>query len=405
MKYLELLRVALQSLGQNKARSALTMLGVIIGVAAVISVVAIGQGAQHNVQESIKGLGSNILIVFPGSSSRGGFAGGAGSLNRLRAEHAEVIRNQATGISAVSPVINAPAQVIYGNNNWATIVAGVEIDYMYIREWEIAKGTFFTPQESRSAAKVCVLGKTVAEELFPNEDPVDKTIRLRNMPFKVAGVLAPKGQTSQGHDQDDVILAPFGTVQKRVRNVDYVHSILLSAKSESEIPFAQQEVAGVLRAAMRIGGADEDPFTVRTQTEISEAATSASETFTSLLYSVAAVSLLVGGIGIMNIMLVSVTERTREIGIRRAIGAQRTDILRQFLIEALFLSVSGGLIGIGLGIGASHLISSLQEWPTLIAPEAIGLALSVSGAIGIFFGYYPARKASLLDPIDALRYE
>ncbi len=405
MKYFELFSVALQSMLVNKARSLLTMLGIIIGVGSVIAVVAIGQGAQHNVAEQISSLGTNVLIIFPGSSHRGGASRGAGSFNRMTEADVKTIAERATSVQAVTPLSRTGGQVIYGNNNWSTSIYGVYTDYMYIRDWSIAEGTMFSEQHNRSGAKVCVIGKTVADELFPGIDPVDKIIRIRKMPFKVLGVLKERGQSLSGSDQDDIILAPFTTVQRKMSGSQYVNTILVSARSEAEIEVAKAEISEILRVRMRVGPTDSDPFTVRTQTDIAEAAKATSNVFTSLLYSVAAVSLLVGGIGIMNIMLVSVTERTREIGIRRAIGARQRDILLQFLIEACILSAAGGSVGIGVGIGGANVISSLQGWPTLIAPEAVVLALAVSIVVGVFFGFYPAQKASRLDPIEALRHE
>ncbi len=405
MKILELLYVALQSLTLNKIRSGLTMLGVIIGVAAVIAVVAIGKGAQQNIQAQISSLGSNVIIVMPGISMRGGVSGAAGSAGRMKEEFVQIIKERAKSVKAITPMVFSGGQVVYGSNNWSTSVQGVYPDYMEIRDWTISKGTFFGEQENRSGAKVCVIGNTIATNLFPNEDPIDQTIRIRNLPFKVIGVLKAKGQNAMGNDQDDIILAPFSTVQRKLRGIDFIHSILASAVSEKDIPVAQAEITDILYQLMPSAASLADPFTVRTQTEIAETANATSDTFTSLLFSIALVSLLVGGIGIMNIMLVSVTERTREIGIRRSIGARQSDIRIQFLIEAVFLSMLGGIIGIGTGVGAASIISRLQEWPTMVSADSIILALGVSATIGIFFGYYPANKAANLDVIEALRYE
>ncbi len=405
MKFIEIIRVALTSLMRNKTRSLLTMLGIIIGVGAVIAVVAIGEGAQYNVQRQISSLGTNILIIFPGSTSRGGFSGGAGSFNRMTEEDVKAIRERCPSVMAVSANARIGAQIIYANSNWATSVQGVYPEFLVIRDWALSSGTFFTEQDNRSGAKVCVIGKTVATNLFPNEDPIDKIVRIRKMPFKILGVLKEKGQNAMGQDQDDIVLAPFSTVQKKIQGTTFVGSILVSARTAKEIPAAQDQITEVLKSRMRVQPNEDPPFTVRTQTDIANAAKSTSEVFTSLLYSVAAVSLLVGGIGIMNIMLVSVTERTREIGIRIAIGARSNDILFQFLTEALTLSAIGGILGIGFGVGGANIVSNIQGWPTLISTQAITIAIVVSAAVGIFFGYYPAHKASKLNPIDALRYE
>ncbi len=405
MKIIEILRVAFSSLLRNKTRSVLTMLGIIIGVGAVIAVVAIGEGAQYSVQQQIKSLGTNVIMIHPGHTMRGGASGGAGSFNRLTEADVKAVRERCPSVLAVSAMTRIGAQIIYGNVNWATSVQGVYPEWLIIRDWQLASGTMFSDQDNRSGAKVCVLGKTVVRNLFPNEDPIDKIVRIRKMPFRVMGVLKEKGQNAFGQDQDDLIIAPFSTVQRKLQGSVYVGSMLVSARTAPEIRPAQSQISEVLRARMRVPPNEDLPFEVRTQTDIAETAKSTSAVFTSLLYSVAAVSLLVGGIGIMNIMLVSVTERTREIGIRIAIGARARDILFQFLVEALTLSAIGGALGIAFGIGGASVVSNIQGWPTLISSNAITAAVLVSGAVGVFFGYYPARKASRLDPIDALRYE
>ena len=381
------------------------MLGIIIGVGAVIAVVAIGEGAQYSVQQQISSLGTNVLIVFPGTTTRGGIRGGAGTMNRLTEEEVKAVRERCPSVLTAVANTRIVAHAVYANSNWSTIIQGTYPDFLRIRDWSLESGTMFTEQDNRSGAKVCVIGRTVVENLFPVEDPIDKIIRIRKMPFRILGVLKEKGQNAMGQDQDDIIVAPFSTVQKKIQGSIFVGAILVSAKSVSEIPSAQDQITEVLRARLRIQPGEESPFTVRSQTDIANTARSTSLVFTSLLYSVAGVSLLVGGIGIMNIMLVSVTERTREIGIRIAIGAKQSDILSQFLLEAMTLSAIGGFLGIAFGVMGANIVSDIQGWPTLISSQAIIVAILVSGVVGVFFGFYPARKASRLNPIDALRYE
>lgn len=405
MRILETLRIALDSLLRQKTRALLTMLGIIIGVGAVISRVAVGQGAQAAVESQIASLGTNVLIIFPGSSMQGGVRGGAGTRSSLTLGDVEAIREQCPSVALVSPNTRTGRQLVAGNLNWGSSIQGGSPSYFQIRDWQLATGDFFTEQDERGATKVCVLGQTVVQQLFPGQDPVGQIIRIGNMPFVVTGTLMPKGQNTWGQDQDDIVVAPFSTVQKKIQGIDHVSSILVSAVSKEMIPVAQQEVTTLLRARHKIQPWDEDDFTIRNQSEIANAATATSSIMTMLLGSIASVSLIVGGIGIMNIMLVSVTERTREIGIRMSIGARRRDILQQFLIEAMMLSIAGGLIGIGLGLASSNLISKFAGWPIFVSPDAVGLAFLFSAFVGIFFGYYPARKAAQLSPIDALRYE
>ncbi len=401
----KLLWAALKSLGKNRMRSLLTSLGIIIGVSAVIVMVSIGQGTQDQIEQSINSLGTNLLIVFPGSFTSGGAHMGAGSRSRFTFDDVEQIEREASLLSAVSPIIRTGDQVIGGGNNWGTSIYGVTPDYFDIRNWEVDYGEFFTDRDDRSRRKVAVLGATVAAELFPDGDALGQRIRIRNIPFTVVGVLKSKGQTGMGNDQDDMILAPAQTVFYRLKGGRWVDMINASAVSVDAMDAAKSELEEILRRAHNIGAGDDDDFTVRSQTEITEAVTKTTEMMTLLLGSIAAVSLIVGGIGIMNIMLVSVTERTREIGIRLAIGARESDILIQFLTEAIVLSLSGGLIGIGLSMITVYLLNEHSSVAAVIIPEIIMLSVVFSAMVGIFFGFYPARKAAQLDPIDALRYE
>ncbi len=405
MSILNILKVSYRSLGRNKLRSFLTMLGIIIGVAAVIAMLAIGQGARYVVESQIASLGTNVLIVFPGASTSGGFNFGAGSSIRLTEVDANAIREQCAAVAYMSPSTRTGAQVVAGSNNWSTLVIGVTPEYFTIRDWPVEEGNYFTDTDIRGATKVCLIGKTVAKALFGEGDPIGQTIRIKKLPFKVIGVLKEKGQNAMGQDQDDIILAPFPTVQKKLQGITWVGSILVSAVSQMAIYDAQNQITELLRTRHKLLPWEADDFTVRNQTDIASAFDATSRTLTILLASIASVSLIVGGIGIMNIMLVSVTERTREIGIRMSVGARSRDILFQFLIEAIVLSLSGGLIGVGFGIGSSQLVSSTAGWPVLISSFSIGLSFFFAGAVGVFFGFYPARKAALLNPIDALRYE
>jgi putative ABC transport system permease protein len=405
MKMLNIILSALRALQRNKMRSFLTMLGIIIGVGAVIAMLAIGQGAEISVKDQIAALGSNVLIIFPGSQQQGGIRGGAGTMTTLTEDDATAIARECPAVAYVSPGARANGQAIAGDMNWATSIEGGSADYLNIRQWALADGDFFTDADVKTAAKVCVLGTTVVNNLFPDASPIDQTIRIRNVPFKVIGVLLKKGQNAMGQDQDDVILVPYTTVLKRLSRFPFLRQILVSATSSNTMTLAQSQITDLLRIRHKLVSNDADDFTIRNQTDIAAMATATTEILTILLASIASVSLIVGGIGIMNIMLVSVTERTREIGIRMSIGARGKDILTQFLIEALVLSLLGGILGILLGVTGSMIISKLAHWPTVITPFSIILSFGFSFAIGIFFGYYPARKAAMLNPIDALRYE
>ena len=405
MKILNIIAAAFRALQRNKMRSFLTMLGIIIGVGAVITMLAIGQGAEYSVKQQIASLGTNVLIVFPGSQQQGGLRVGAGSMTTLTEEDATAIRTDCPAVAYVSPGTRAGGQVIAGNLNWATGIEGIGVEYAQIREWNVQYGEFFSDQDIKGAAKVCILGRTVADNLFPDSDPVGQNIRIRNVPFKVVGVLTKKGQNAMGQDQDDIILAPYTTVLMRLSHYPYLRQILVSATSSKNIETAQKQITELLRMRHKIARFEGDDFTIRNQSDLATAATATSQILTILLASIASVSLLVGGIGIMNIMLVSVTERTREIGIRMSVGARGRDILTQFLIEALVLSLLGGIIGIILGVAGSKVISSIAEWPTFIMVFSILLSFGFSIMVGLFFGFYPARKAALLNPIDALRYE
>ena len=405
MKIPNILLSAFRALQRNKMRSFLTMLGIIIGVAAVIAMLAVGQGAEYSVQQQISALGTNVLIILPGSQQTGGLRVGAGTSTTLTEDDAMAIQKECPAVALMSPGTASGGQVIAGNMNWATSIQGTGTDYLEIRKWGVEYGDFYTDQDIKSASKVCVLGRTVADNLFPDTSPVGQSIRIRNVPFKVIGVLERKGQNAMGQDQDDVILAPYTTVTRRLTWYPYLRNILVSATSPANIAVAQNQISELLRMRHKIAPYDPDDFTIRNQADLATAATATTQILTILLASIASVSLLVGGIGIMNIMLVSVTERTREIGIRMSVGARGRDILTQFLIEALVLSLLGGMTGIVLGVSGSTAISSLAKWPTIITVFSIILSFGFSIAIGIFFGFYPARKAAMLNPIDALRYE
>ena len=405
MRYLVILKVAFRALRRNKLRTALTMLGIIIGVAAVIAMVGIGNGAKAQVQARIAALGQNVIQVFSGSISRSGVHSGFGGAGTLTVEDAQAIEKEVPGAIAVSPEVRSGAQVMAGNNNWSTQIMGESVDYPAIRQWDLADGTMFSDLDVRSAAKVCVLGKTVADNLFPEDDPVGKIVRIRNVPTKVLGVLKAKGASMFGSDQDDMILVPYTTGMKRFAGVTMLRSILVQAADADQINEVQNAIAALLRQRHRIQPNADDDFILRNQQEIADTMSATTDVMTALLAAIASVSLLVGGIGIMNIMLVSVTERTREIGIRMAVGARGRDILLQFLIEAVALSSTGGILGILGGVGGARLITMVKEWPTLVSPQSIIIAFVFSAAVGVFFGFYPARKASQLDPIDALRYE
>ena len=402
----EILWESVRALERNKMRAALTMLGVIIGVASVIATFAIGEGAKATVQEQIRSLGSNVIMVFSGSTGAGGVRGGIGTLQGLTPEDARAIQQECPSVKIASPTIRTMAQVVAAEQNWNTLIQGGDENYLTVREWPVESGRAFTISDVRAAAKVCLLGTSVARELFGGSDPVGATVRIRKLPFQVIGTLRSKGSTSWGQDQDDIIVAPLTTVQQKLLNSRLrIGAILVSAVDEGSVEQAIEEVTALLRQRHRLPPSEPDDFTVRSQAEIASAAASTSQVMTLLLSSVALVSLLVGGIGIMNIMLVSVTERTREIGVRRAMGARGSDIIAQFLAESALVSLIGGSVGVALGIGLAELVSRVAQWPTVIGAEAIMLAFGFSAAVGLFFGFYPARTAARLDPIESLRYE
>jgi putative ABC transport system permease protein len=386
-------------------RSALTMLGMIIGVGAVITMVAIGQGAKAQVEAQIASIGSNLLMVFPGSTTQAGVRAGSGTVTTLTEDDAKAIQKEVSLVRFVAPSLRTVAQLVSADQNWSTSVTGSTPDYFIVRDWSFESGSPFTSSDLAGATKVAVLGRTVAYNLFGSQDPVGQIIRIRNVPFKVIGLLSPKGQSAMGQDQDDVAIIPLSTLQKRIMGVTYIQTILVSANSPQETVAASEEVQQLLRQRHHIPPGQDDDFSVRNMTDIASAAEASSQVMTLLLGSIASVSLIVGGIGIMNIMLVSVTERTREIGIRMAVGARGRDILLQFLVEAVVLSLSGGLLGVILGVASSQVISVFVHWPTIISFRSVLLAFAFSIAIGIFFGLYPARRAASLDPIEALRYE
>src|SRR5216684_2361463 len=406
------LNIAFRALRRNKLRSVLTALGIIIGVAAVIAMVGIGNGAKAQVEAQIASLGQNVILIFSGSTTSSGIRTGWGGAGTLKIEDAEAIRREIPGVVAVSEEVRSITQVAAGNQNWSTQVLGESAEYFDIRQWPLADGAPFTPQDVRSANKVCVVGRTTATQIYGNENPVGQILRIKNVPFVITGVLTPKGLSPQGVDQDDIVVMPYTSAMKRVIGGTTLRNINVQIGDPAQIPAAQQQIISLLRQRHNIRPGRDDDFTVRTQQEIADAATSTSRVMTVLLGAIAGVSLLVGGIGIMNIMLVSVTERTREIGTRMAVGARGHDILRQFLVESVLLSCIGGLIGFGLGVSSSFGITKLinflsggSPWPVVISIPAAIAAFFFSGGVGIFFGFYPARKASKLDPIEALRYE
>jgi len=408
MKLFNLIRIALRALQRNKLRAFLTMLGIIIGVGAVIAMVAIGQGSKKSIQDQLSSMGSNMITIRPNSNQTPG--GGArldvSNVQTLTLDDIKAIQNQAQYVNAVSPAVQGRGQAINASMNWPTTMQGVSPDFLTIRNWPLKEGSGFTEADVNAAAKVCLVGQTVVDNIFdPGDDPLGKTIRFNRIPFKIIGVLAEKGENAFGQDQDDILLAPYTTVQKRILAITYIQTIYASAiNSESSAP-ATQELSQILRTSHKLTNNEPDDFTVRTQAELISTFSSTSQLLTVLLAAIAGISLLVGGIGIMNIMYVSVTERTKEIGLRMSIGARGIDILMQFLIEAIAISITGGVMGVLLGLLASKLITVLLSWPTLVSESSIILSFVVCALTGIFFGYYPAQKASRLDPIEALRYE
>ena len=402
------LKIAARALRINKMRSFLTMLGIMIGIGAVIVMVAVGAGASKQIADQIATMGSNLILVLPGSTTSGGIRAGFGSAPTLTFDDVKAIRAECSAVSLVAPSVRGTAQVVYGNMNWSTVIQGVTPDTLWIREWRTVLGREMTQNDSDTAQKVCALGKTVAETLFGDEDPTGKQVRVKGVPFTVIGVLEPKGRSPQGSDQDDVVFVPITTAQRKLFGSpipNTVGVILVQARDQSLLSQAEAQVNALLDQRHHVGPSRERDFTVRNLTEILAVSQQSSQVMSTLLGAVASISLIVGGIGIMNIMLVSVTERTREIGIRMAIGAREADILLQFLAEAVLLTLLGGIIGIGLGVGSALIISALFGWPTLISAQAIILGVVFSSVIGIFFGFYPARTAARLNPIDALRYE
>jgi putative ABC transport system permease protein len=399
---LSVLRVAMRAMTRNKMRTALTMLGIIIGVAAVIVTLAIGQGARASVEAQIQSLGTNMIMIFSGSVSRGGAHSGMGGSTRLTEEDAEAIAKEVHGVEAVAPTLRTVAQVVHEELNWSTSIQGASPEFAIVRNWSASEGSMLTDADVRGAAKVAVLGQTVVQELFGGQDPLGLTVRIRNLPFRVIGVLERKGGNAMGQDQDDIVLIPYTTLQKKLLGVTHIGAILVSVERADRVALVQEDITQLLRQRHRIGPGMDDDFMIRTQAEFAQTAEATSRVMTTLLGSIAAVSLLVGGIGIMNIMLVSVAERTREIGIRMAVGARGEDILLQFLVESGVIAMSGGIAGAALGTAAAKVLSRLAGWPTLVSPESIALAFFFSLAIGVFFGFYPARQASRLDPIEAL---
>ena len=406
MNTTNLLKIALRALANNKLRGFLTMLGIIIGVASVITMLAIGQGSKRSIQAQISEMGSNMIMIQPGADMRGGVRQDASAMETLKLQDYEDIVNETRYVSATSPSVNSSGQAIYGANNAPTTVYGISPDYMEIRRYEVEDGDMFSDQDVQTAAKVCVIGKTVVDNLFPGgENPVGKVIRFQKLPFRVVGVLKSKGYNSMGMDQDDLILAPYTTIQKKILAITHLQGITCSALKEEYTDQAIDEISEILRRNHRLRETDDDDFTIRSMQELSTMLTSTTDMMTVLLAAVAGISLLVGGIGIMNIMYVSVTERTREIGLRMSIGAKGIDILAQFLIESILISVTGGLIGVVFGVGAALVVNGVAHFPIYIQPWSVILSFAVCTVTGVFFGWYPAKKAAQLDPIEAIRYE
>ena len=406
MNFTNLFRIAVKALSNNKLRGFLTMLGIIIGVASVITMLAIGQGSKRSIQAEISEMGSNMIMVHPGGDRRGGVQLSADDMQSLKIKDFEDIRADTRYVTYVSPVVNSSGQAVYGANNTPTTVYGVNLDYLDIRRYKVADGDVFTEHDIKTAAKVCLIGRSVVDELFTNgENPVGKVIRFGTIPFRIVGVLESKGYNSMGMDQDDLIIAPYTTVQKRILAITHLQEIVCSALSEVYTDDAIGEITDILRTNHRLKADDDDDFSIRSQQELSSMLTSTTDMMTVLLAAVAGISLLVGGIGIMNIMYVSVTERTREIGLRMSIGAKSRDILAQFLIESILISVTGGLIGVVFGVGAAVVVNVAAAFPIYIQPWSVFLSFAVCTLTGVFFGWYPARKAAMLDPIEAIRYE
>lgn len=401
-----LIKIAVRALANNKLRGFLTMLGIIIGVASVITMLAIGQGSKRSIQAQISEMGSNMIMIHPGADVRGGVRQDASAMETLKLQDYEDIVDETRFVSAVSPSVNSSGQAIYGANNAPTTVYGISPDYLEIRRYKVEDGDMFTEQDIQTAAKVCVVGKTVVDNLFPDgSNPVGKVIRFQKLPFRIVGVLESKGYNSMGMDQDDLILAPYTTIQKKVLAITHLQGITCSALKEEYTDQAIDEISEILRRNHKLKESDDDDFTIRSQQELSTMLTSTTDMMTVLLAAVAGISLLVGGIGIMNIMYVSVTERTREIGLRMSIGAKGIDILAQFLIESILISVTGGLIGVVFGVGAAHVVNGVAHFPIYIQPWSVILSFAVCTVTGVFFGWYPAKKAAQLDPIEAIRYE
>ena len=406
MNYQNLFKIALRAIGANKMRSFLTALGIIIGIAAVITMLAIGQGSKASIKANIAEMGSNMIMISPGADMRGGVRQDASSMETLKQADYESIKEDCNYISAISPTVNSAGQWIYGNNNTQSSIYGVNQDYLSIRQLKVADGEMFTDADIKAAAKVCILGQTVVDYLFPDgSDPIGKVVRFNSIPFRVVGVLQKKGYNSMGMDQDDLILAPYTTIQKKILAITHLQGITCSALKEEYTDQAIDEISEILRRNHRLRETDDDDFTIRSMQELSTMLTSTTDIMTTLLAAVAGISLLVGGIGIMNIMYVSVTERTREIGLRMSIGAKGMDILAQFLIESILISVTGGLIGVLFGVGAALIVNVVAHFPIYIQPWSVLLSFVVCTVTGVFFGWYPAKKAAQLDPIEAIRYE
>jgi len=400
-----LLRASVRSILKNRTRALLTVSGVVIGVAAVIVMVAVGQGARDEIKNRVTRLGTNLIVVTPGAAQQGAVSQGAQTFTRLTVEDADAIRKQRLLVTAVTPVIVTRGQLVGGEGNWRSAIYGVHEDYFTIRDWSADSGNLFSPDQVRASRKVALLGKTVADALFPGADPVGQKLRIRDVPFDVIGVLQRKGQTAEGADQDDVVIIPYTTAQTRLAGRSFLPQILASAASPADVPGAQEEIRDVIRGTHHLIAGEPDDFTIRNQADLIETASATTKVMTVLLLAIASISLLVGGIGIMNIMLVSVTERTREIGLRLAVGARGSDVLTQFLVESVVLCLVGGALGIGLGFLSAAALQSLTGWQTAVSIPAVMLALGFSVAVGVFFGLYPARKAAALDPIEALRHE